>query len=445
MAEAYERRKNARSSSCDFTASRASRCGANCGSIDGELPELLPDRRRGPAAPPRLPRRAPCTRRRTAAAAGRRCRGPGASPPARRLRQAGARRARSRSAGSGGTPRARVFSRSSVARRSRLRDERCQPANAARTASRSPVSPANASSRSRCDAGSSSTWCSCWPWRSTRSAASSRSAALVTSAPLRKARLRPLWAETSRRIDQLGAGRVLEDGFDRRLLLPRPDEIGRGPAADEQPDGADEDRLARAGLAGEDVQARLELELETIDDGQIADGEEAEHRPEVPSYQMFDSAYGACYALPNCAVPAARHSVNRIARASDARRGQRARRRTVSLEGCLLTPLFALAQAAGAPAGSWGRGARPKYRYRQAGCRRHRRREDRSADPADLHRHLLGHHLLQDLGVPPRRATDGDVPRRLPQEQQVLRSAGRLSRRSRRARWSACFSPATRS
>ena len=83
---------------------------------------------------------------------------------------------------------------------------------------------------------------------------------------------------------------VFEDGLYRGLLLPRPHEIRRRPAADEQSDGADEDRLARAGLAGEHVQARLELDFQAVDHGQIADGDESEHRPEVPSYQMVDRA-----------------------------------------------------------------------------------------------------------------------------------------------------------
>ena len=86
----------------------------------------------------------------------------------------------------------------------------------------------------------------------------------------------------------------LEDRLDRRGLLAGADEVGGGAAADEQPDGADEDRLARPGFAGQDVQARLELELEPVDDGEVADGQEAQHvgnaGPEVPSYQMFDSA-----------------------------------------------------------------------------------------------------------------------------------------------------------
>ena len=77
--------------------------------------------------------------------------------------------------------------------------------------------------------------------------------------------------------DHFPAVRRVEDGLDRRRVLPGPDEVGRGAAADQQPDGADEDGLAGAGLAGQDVQAGLELELEAVDDGQIADGEEAEH------------------------------------------------------------------------------------------------------------------------------------------------------------------------
>ena len=364
--------------------------------------------------------------------------------PARRLRQAaGATRSISVSWKRRYSSR-RVFSRASVARRFRSATSDCSRVNAARTASRSPVSPANASSRSRCDAGSSSTWCSCWPWRSTRSAASSRSAADVTSEPFEEGAAPAALDRDVAADHQLGAVGVLEDGLDRRLLLARPHEIGRRPAADEQPDGADEDRLARAGLAGEHVQARLELDLQTIDDGQIADGDEAEHRPEVPSYQMVDRAYGACYALPNCAVPAARTLGDSHGPAPDACPGKE------HVGDCFVGGLFADASVCaragrGRATGSWGRGARPKYRYRQAGRRRHRRREDRSSDPPDLQRHLLGHHLLQDLGVPPRRATVGDVPRRLPEEREVLRSAGGLSRRSRRARWSACFSPATRS
>ena len=92
----------------------------------------------------------------------------------------------------------------------------------------------------------------------------------------------------------------------------------------------------------------------------------------------------------------------------------------------MLLPFFALAQAAQGAAPAWDRRNRPQHRYRPAGRRRDDRRQDRPAHPADFQRHFLGDHLLQNLGVPARRAADRDLPRRLPQERQVLRSAGRL-------------------
>ena len=112
----------------------------------------------------------------------------------------------------------------------------------------------------------------------------------MTSAPSTNARLRPC-DETSRRTITSRAVRLLEDGLDGGGLLAGPHELGAGAAADEQADRADEDRFAGAGFAGEDVEAGRELELETIDDGQMADAEEPDHgTAEVPSYQTFDSA-----------------------------------------------------------------------------------------------------------------------------------------------------------
>ena len=105
--------------------------------------------------------------------------------------------------------------------------------------------------------------------------------------------------------DQLAAVGLFEDRFDRGLVLTRPNELGRGPAADQQADRPHQDGFAGPGLARQHVQPRLELQFETFDDGEITNGQKTEHRPEVPSYQMFDSVYGACYASRNCAVPAA--------------------------------------------------------------------------------------------------------------------------------------------
>ena len=55
------------------------------------------------------------------------------------------------------------------------------------------------------------------------------------------------------------------------------DEASRGLSPDQQADVADEDGRPGAGRAGQDVEARLELELEMVDDRQMADGEESQH------------------------------------------------------------------------------------------------------------------------------------------------------------------------
>ena len=46
--------------------------------------------------------------------------------------------------------------------------------------------------------------------------------------------------------DDLAAVGGVEDGFDGRLVFAGADEVGGGPAADQQPDRADEDALAGA-------------------------------------------------------------------------------------------------------------------------------------------------------------------------------------------------------
>src|SRR5262249_44442026 len=89
--------------------------------------------------------------------------------------------------------------------------------------------------------------------------------------------------------DELTAVGSLKDRLDRGAVFTRPDELGGGASAYQEPDGTDEDGLPGAGLAGEDVETWFELQLELVDDRQIADGEEAQHIGQVPSYQMFDS------------------------------------------------------------------------------------------------------------------------------------------------------------
>ena len=78
--------------------------------------------------------------------------------------------------------------------------------------------------------------------------------------------------------DQVLPAGLLEHRFDGSLLLAGADQVGRGAPAHEQADGPDKNGLAGAGLAGEHVEAGLELQVEPFDYGQVADGEEAEHR-----------------------------------------------------------------------------------------------------------------------------------------------------------------------
>jgi hypothetical protein len=74
--------------------------------------------------------------------------------------------------------------------------------------------------------------------------------------------------------DQLRSILPFENGFDDRRFLTGSDEIaGRAPSGNET-DGAHEYRFAGTCLAGKDTQTRLELQLEMIDDGEIADAEE---------------------------------------------------------------------------------------------------------------------------------------------------------------------------
>ena len=61
------------------------------------------------------------------------------------------------------------------------------------------------------------------------------------------------------------------------LCLARTDQIGGRAAAHQQPDSLDEHRLAGASFAREDVQARLEFNLDRIDDGEVLNAKEAKH------------------------------------------------------------------------------------------------------------------------------------------------------------------------
>ena len=51
--------------------------------------------------------------------------------------------------------------------------------------------------------------------------------------------------------------------------------------AEQQAQRVEQDRLARAGFAGEHREARRELDVERLDDDEIADGQRAQHRGQI--------------------------------------------------------------------------------------------------------------------------------------------------------------------
>ncbi|MCK7520888.1 MAG: hypothetical protein MZV64_25940 [Ignavibacteriales bacterium] len=70
---------------------------------------------------------------------------------------------------------------------------------------------------------------------------------------------------------------------DRRLLRPRADDRGVGAVAEQQPQGADEDRLARARLARQHVQAAGEADLQLLDDRVVVHVQLVKHSAPPPS------------------------------------------------------------------------------------------------------------------------------------------------------------------
>jgi hypothetical protein len=69
----------------------------------------------------------------------------------------------------------------------------------------------------------------------------------------------------------------LEDGLNAGGIGARAHQVARRPPAEKEADRLDQDRLARARLASEDVQAGLELDLDLIDDREIADRQVPQH------------------------------------------------------------------------------------------------------------------------------------------------------------------------
>ncbi len=71
---------------------------------------------------------------------------------------------------------------------------------------------------------------------------------------------------------------------DRRALFAAPDKPGIRPCAQCQPDGIEQDGLARAGFAGEHGKARVQVDLQRGDDDEVAQRQALEHQF-APSYQ----------------------------------------------------------------------------------------------------------------------------------------------------------------
>ncbi len=66
---------------------------------------------------------------------------------------------------------------------------------------------------------------------------------------------------------------AVEERRDPGRLRPVPDERRVGPGTSGESEGVDQQALARAGLAGEDVQAGSELEPQPLDQGEVGDGD----------------------------------------------------------------------------------------------------------------------------------------------------------------------------
>ena len=77
------------------------------------------------------------------------------------------------------------------------------------------------------------------------------------------------------------AVRQLDLGRDGRAILSRADQAGVAARAERQAQRIEQDRLAGAGLAGQDSEPGLELELQSLDQHDIVNGELPQHVREI--------------------------------------------------------------------------------------------------------------------------------------------------------------------
>ena len=194
-----------------------------------------------------------------------------AVPGSRRPRPGGAARPRSRPPRArGGRPAGPAPAGRSPARPGR----RGWPASARRhrpSRRRTGPCPPNASSRSRCQRSSSSRCWSCWPWISTSGPTSSASRAAVVARSSRRAVERPPVATS--RTAMSGSGESIEERLDPggvRAVADQP-RVRARPA--DQPERVDQQALAGAGLAGDDVEPRSERQAQAVDQREVAHAE----------------------------------------------------------------------------------------------------------------------------------------------------------------------------
>jgi hypothetical protein len=82
---------------------------------------------------------------------------------------------------------------------------------------------------------------------------------------------------------ELGQPLGPKHGLHHGLIRALSDRACGGPRAGEQPQGTEDDGLARAGLAGHHVQAGAKLELDSVHQGQLLDPEQLDHPDPQPS------------------------------------------------------------------------------------------------------------------------------------------------------------------
>ena len=90
-----------------------------------------------------------------------------------------------------------------------------------------------------------------------------------------------------------------EDGLDCRCVFACANKVARRASAQQQANGLDENGLTGPGLAAEDVQSGVELDLNGVDDRKASDREETKHRreensnPNIGLTAIFTSCYSS--------------------------------------------------------------------------------------------------------------------------------------------------------